>query len=110
MYSRPLAGVVILLAALVLAPLAMAQEMTSVAGKIQSVGSNVVVIKDGWILRSEVVWHRPDHMPSRAKDRILVGHETVFLFSKSRHYWFDREAAIASGTRCPSATRRARSK
>ena len=47
MYSRPLAGGAILLAALFLAPLAMAQEMTNVAGKIQSAGSNVVVIKDG---------------------------------------------------------------
>jgi len=53
--------------------------------------------KDGWILRNEMIWHRPDHMPSRARDRLLTGHETVFLFSRSRHYWFDREGAMAAG-------------
>ena len=50
--------------------------------------------KDGWIVRNEMIWHRPDHMPTPARDRLLTGHESIFLLSRSRSYWFDREAAI----------------
>jgi len=53
--------------------------------------------EDGWIVRNEVIWHRPDHMPSRTTDRLLSGHETIFLLSRSRRYTFDREAALKAG-------------
>lgn len=52
---------------------------------------------DGWIIRNEVIWSRPDHMPSPARDRLHTGHETVFLLSRSPRYWFNREAAIENG-------------
>ena len=52
---------------------------------------------DGWIVRNEIVWHRPDSMPSRASDRLLTGHETIFLLSRSRRYSFDRDAAVQAG-------------
>ncbi len=52
---------------------------------------------DGWIIRNEMIWHRPDSMPSRASDRLLVGHETIFLLSRSRTYQFDRYAAALAG-------------
>ncbi len=53
--------------------------------------------RDGWIVRNEMIWHKPDSMPSRAADRLLVAHETVFLISRSRKYYFNRDAAAKEG-------------
>lgn len=47
---------------------------------------------DGWILRSEIIWHKPNPMPESVQDRPTRAHETLFLFSKSRRYWYDAEA------------------
>ena len=47
---------------------------------------------DGWWLRSEIIWSKPNPMPSSAKDRPTVAHETVFLFAKSARYWYDGDA------------------
>ncbi len=47
---------------------------------------------DGWILRNAVVWHKPNAMPESVNDRLNTRYEQVFLFSKSRHYWFDLDA------------------
>ncbi|MCK4963442.1 MAG: site-specific DNA-methyltransferase, partial [Dehalococcoidia bacterium] len=44
---------------------------------------------DGWILRNDVIWHKPNHMPSSVKDRLTVSYEHVFLFAKQRRYYFD---------------------
>ncbi|MBM4580877.1 site-specific DNA-methyltransferase [Prescottella equi] len=44
----------------------------------------------GWILRSEVVWHKPNSQPESIQDRPMRGHEQVFLFSKSRNYWYEQ--------------------
>lgn len=54
----------------------------------------------GWILRQEIIWHKPSPMPSSAKDRCCTAHEHVFLFSKSPGYYFDWLAVSepASGT------------
>lgn len=46
---------------------------------------------DGWILRSDVIWHKPNAMPSSAKDRLTIDHEYFFLFAKQRNYFFDSE-------------------
>ncbi len=46
----------------------------------------------GWWLRSEIIWHKPNPMPSSVKDRPTVAHETLFLLSKSAHYYYDHEA------------------
>ena len=47
---------------------------------------------DGWILRNAVVWHKTNAMPESIKDRLTSRYEHVFVFSKSRHYWFDLDA------------------
>lgn len=45
--------------------------------------------EDGWYLRQEIVWQKPNVMPGSAKDRFCTDHEQVFLFTKSRKYYFD---------------------
>jgi DNA modification methylase len=47
---------------------------------------------DGWILRNAVVWHKPNAMPESVTDRLSTRYELVFLFSRSRRYWFDLDA------------------
>ena len=47
---------------------------------------------DGWLLRSDIIWHKPNAMPSSVKDRPTVDHEYIFLFSKSREYYYDADA------------------
>ncbi|MEX3655271.1 site-specific DNA-methyltransferase [Mycolicibacterium fortuitum] len=44
---------------------------------------------DGWILRNAIIWHKPNAMPESVTDRLSGRYEHVFLFSKSRKYWFD---------------------
>lgn len=44
---------------------------------------------DGWILRNAVIWNKPNAMPESVTDRLSTRYEHVFLFSKSRRYWFD---------------------
>jgi len=44
---------------------------------------------DGWILRNAIIWHKPNAMPESITDRLSTRYEHVFLFSKSRRYWFD---------------------
>ena len=47
---------------------------------------------DGWYLRQDIIWHKPNPMPESVKDRCTKSHEYVFLLSKSPHYYFDYEA------------------
>lgn len=47
---------------------------------------------DGWILRSDIIWHKPNPMPESVKDRPTKAHEYLFLFSKSPRYYYDYEA------------------
>jgi DNA modification methylase len=44
---------------------------------------------DGWILRNAIVWNKPNAMPESVTDRLSSRHELIFLFAKSRRYWFD---------------------
>lgn len=46
----------------------------------------------GWWLRQEIIWHKLNPMPESNKDRFTKAHEQVFLFSKSKRYYFDHEA------------------
>lgn len=48
----------------------------------------------GWILRNDIIWSKPNAMPESVKDRLAARHEYVFLFTKRQRYWFD-QAAIA---------------
>ena len=47
---------------------------------------------DGWYLRQEIIWHKPNPMPESVKDRCTKAHEQIFLLSKSPRYYFDSEA------------------
>ena len=47
---------------------------------------------DGWYLRSDIIWHKPNPMPESVTDRPTSAHEHVFLFSKSERYHYDAEA------------------
>jgi DNA modification methylase len=47
---------------------------------------------DGWILRQDIIWHKPNPMPESVKDRCTKAHEYIFLLSKAQMYFFDSEA------------------
>lgn len=47
---------------------------------------------DGWYLRQDIIWHKPNPMPESVKDRCTKSHEYIFLLSKKPHYYFDYEA------------------
>lgn len=47
---------------------------------------------DGWYLRQDIIWHKPNPMPESVTDRCTKAHEYIFLFSKSAKYYFDAEA------------------
>jgi len=48
--------------------------------------------QDGWYLRQDIIWHKPNPMPESVKDRCTKAHEYIFLLSKSSKYYFDNEA------------------
>ncbi len=48
--------------------------------------------ESGWWLRSEVIWHKPNAHPESVKDRPTKAHETLFLLSKRKDYYYDKEA------------------
>ena len=48
-----------------------------------------MIDEQGWILRNQIIWHKPNVMPSSVKDRFTVDFEPVFFFSKSKKYWFE---------------------
>src|SRR6185369_10728019 len=47
---------------------------------------------DGWYLRSDIIWHKPNPMPGSQKDRPTTAHEYIFLLSKSQRYFYDDDA------------------
>jgi DNA modification methylase len=47
---------------------------------------------DGWYLRQDIIWHKPNPMPESVRDRCTKAHEYIFLMSKSPKYYFDSEA------------------
>ena len=55
--------------------------------------------EDGWYLRQDIIWHKPNPMPESVKDRCTKSHEYIFLLSKSPKYYFDYKAIqeIATG-------------
>ena len=48
--------------------------------------------KDGWYLRQDIVWSKPNPMPESVRDRCTKSHEYIFLLSKSQNYYFDVES------------------
>lgn len=47
---------------------------------------------DGWRLRADIIWHKPNAMPHSAKNRPTIDHEYLFMFSKSADYFYDADA------------------
>ena len=47
---------------------------------------------DGWYLRQDIIWHKPNPMPESVRDRCTKAHEYIFLFSKQKKYFYDNEA------------------
>ena len=62
---------------------------------------------DGWYLRSDVIWHKPNPMPESITDRPTSAHEHVFLLTKAKRYFYDA-AAIAEPGVIPAGTRAAK--
>lgn len=52
---------------------------------------------DGWYLRSDIVWHKPNAMPESVKDRPTRAHEYLFMLTKSERYFYDYEAVKQPG-------------
>ena len=48
--------------------------------------------EDGWYLRQDIIWHKPNPMPESVRDRCTKAHEYIFLLSKGPRYYFDSEA------------------
>ncbi len=48
---------------------------------------------DGWYLRNDIIWHKPNSQPESVKDRFTVAHEYLFMFSKSKFYRFFQDEA-----------------
>lgn len=53
---------------------------------------------DGWYLRQDIIWHKPNPMPESVRDRCTKAHEYVFLMSKSERYAFDADAIKESAS------------
>lgn len=51
----------------------------------------LAMVSRGWILRNEIIWQKPNAMPSSAKDRFTMDYEKVFFFVKSRKYHFSQQ-------------------
>lgn len=59
---------------------------------------------DGWYLRQDIIWHKPNPMPESVTDRCTKSHEYIFLLSKSPKYYYDAEAIAEDATE--SSTKR----
>jgi len=59
---------------------------------------------DGWFLRSDIIWSKPNPMPASAKDRPTLSHEYIFLMTKNGRYFYDWEA-ISSPVKYESVRR-----
>lgn len=58
---------------------------------------------DGWYLRQDIIWHKPNPMPESVRDRCTKAHEYVFLLSKSARYYYDAGAIAEKGNHSPHA-------
>jgi len=52
---------------------------------------------DGWWLRQDIIWAKPNPMPESVTDRCTKAHEYIFMLSKSARYWYDAEAVKEPG-------------
>ena len=64
---------------------------------------------DGWYLRQDIIWHKPNPMPESVTDRCTKSHEYIFLLSKSEKYFYDADA-IKENSKYPEDDRKSRVK
>jgi DNA modification methylase len=63
----------------------------------------VALRKDGWFLRSEIIWHKTNPMPESVRDRPTRAHEQVFMLTKTERYYYDAAAIREPNTTKPHA-------
>ena len=63
---------------------------------------------DGWWLRQDIIWHKPNPMPESVRDRCTKAHEYVFLLTKSERYFYDAET-VSEASKYPDDDRKSRS-
>tara|TARA_R100001440_G_scaffold63898_1_gene84175 strand:- start:1997 stop:2965 length:969 start_codon:yes stop_codon:yes gene_type:complete len=63
---------------------------------------------DGWILRQDIIWHKPNPIPESVQDRCTKAHEYIFLFSKKPRYYFDNKS-IQENSNCSDDKKNKRS-
>jgi DNA modification methylase len=51
----------------------------------------IAMTDSGWILRNEIIWHKPNCLPSSVRDRFTVDFEKLFFFTKSKKYYFEQQ-------------------
>jgi len=61
---------------------------------------------DGWYLRQDIIWHKPNPMPESVRDRCTKSHEYIFLLSKSPKYYYDYEATKEPSNACVDTGKR----
>lgn len=61
----------------------------------------IEMVRRGWILRNDIVWHKPNRMPTSVKNRLGCSWEHVFLFAKKNGYYFDLDAIRVPHTSKP---------
>ena len=52
----------------------------------------IALQEDGWWIRSEIIWHKPNPMPESVRDRPTSAHEKIWLITKSKKYYYDADA------------------
>ena len=67
----------------------------------------IALQQDGWYLRNDIIWNKPNPMPEAVKDRCAKSHEHIFLLSKSPRYYFNHEAILepSSDINTPNETK-----
>lgn len=53
---------------------------------------------DGWLIRNEIIWQKPNQKPENVRDRFTCDHETLFLLAKSKRYYFNQDAIAETAT------------
>jgi DNA modification methylase len=61
--------------------------------------------EDGWYLRQDIIWHKPNPMPESVRDRCTKAHEYLFLLTKSDKYYFDAQAIAEPSIYAPGKTK-----
>lgn len=64
--------------------------------------------EDGWYLRQDIIWHKPNPMPESVRDRCTKAHEYIFLLSKNKKYYFDVDS-IKEDSKYPTKSGREQS-